>query len=299
MDEGQQQTSGRELASKEEILAEFDRFWTTIDNEMTSKDPGRNGQSPYILVNYQHHAIPRTDMNVDRVICYRPAPTYDLSSIHIPVICRPDTGLWGIPMDVSFEMLLVEARIWSHQQTRLFVPFMFLNGFNVEMVIINRSELMVTSNIGRFNSRPGPAPATAYSEYTKAMQRMPYFMNLPAEKFGHVCAYSHKPQGFKFTPQGDKFAMAAVDECCQGTFKMDGVSYFIGGTSRRLDHIIYGTFNGHQVVLKIAWVPANEPAVFAADAIAAPRVFQRGIIVKNYAGFRMEFIIFKDTSTTA
>ncbi|ORX74976.1 hypothetical protein DL89DRAFT_25396 [Linderina pennispora] len=294
--------SDDELMSRGQLLSLFTGLWDVYTWTCRISLYGRQSALPYKLVSYQARCIPGTNRNADFLICYSTAPMYDFYSAHSAVVCRQTTPTDTIPDDALEEMGILALEIWKHQPTRLTVPILLLHGVKIRIVKFNRDGNL-HSLVGKYVDPQGSEVVDFFGDCKELMVNLCRVFSLPANEFGHVCEYSHKPKGYRFEPHGNEYKMSAVDKCGKDTFIVSIVgrgNYTLAG---RHDHIIYGKFNSHAAVLRVSWIPADQPVEYTPDykigssaLNAKPKVLQCGTVVKDIARHRMEFIIYEDTA---
>ncbi|KAJ1718643.1 hypothetical protein LPJ53_006401, partial [Coemansia erecta] len=198
------------------------------------------------------------------------------------------------------------SAIWACQPTRKFVPAFFLHSSHLWLILFFRDawvrvdlgDICYTVESGIFNS------STAVHSTLKVFW---FLLTLPAKDFGHFCDVTGLVTRLRFRLLASGNGSAIVENVLTNISDQKDLLRKVKPIHQPVS--IYGNvaylykaaFNGQDVILKMAWARVgrtSEGAVYdllhRREVLGVPVVYDSGILIPDFRGFRLEYLIVED-----
>ncbi|KAJ2366051.1 hypothetical protein IW150_006047, partial [Coemansia sp. RSA 2607] len=164
----------------------------------------------------------------------------------------------GLPDEVLGQMAYCAQCVWNEQFTRIFVAVIFLHGTKIDIFVFAR------------------------------------------KRFGHFTNVSDLVRFLHFDGQKRYATVKRVDCEKDSTVKITGRISRAVDIWRRAAYLLKVLYQGKEAVLKLSWIPVSRQpegvlydlmsqSCHGVDYIA--KVFCSGILISNFLGYRLEFIL--------
>ncbi|KAJ2034025.1 hypothetical protein H4S04_004675 [Coemansia sp. S16] len=223
----------------------------------------------------------------------------EFHSVHALLEAQLEPSLDATSPDVLGKMADLATSVWEAQPTRLFVPFLYLHGPMVSLVLFARGGYYCTT-IGRlFHTSLDPS-TDDISDVGDTLRYLWFLMTLPSDRFGHIVDVSVPATGLIFT----KFHGATTVAASRDSGSKLGFQQRIPLPVSLLDfqsYLFKTQYHGQPAMLKLAWSPTYrlpEAAVYdwllSNGCGAVPKVFESSIIANDVFGYRLEYLLIED-----
>ncbi|KAJ2384356.1 hypothetical protein H4S02_004855, partial [Coemansia sp. RSA 2611] len=225
----------------------------------------------------------------------------EFHSVHALLEARVEPSLEATSPDVLGKMAGLALRAWEAQPTRLFVPFLYLHGPNVSLVLFARGGYYCTT-IGRLFHTSCDPSLDDIRDVGDTLRYLWFLMTLPADRFGHFVDVSIPSTGLTFSRvygtanpsvvmgRGDGSALELLQRISLPASLLDFQSY-----------LFKTQYRGQPAMLKLVWTPTYRlPEVSMYDWLlsngcnAVPKVLESSIVASDVFGCRLEYIVMED-----
>ncbi|KAJ2688496.1 hypothetical protein IWW39_002188 [Coemansia spiralis] len=225
----------------------------------------------------------------------------EFHSVHALLEARVEPSLEATSPDVLGKMAYLALRAWEAQPTRLFVPFLYLHGPNVSLVLFARGGYYCTT-IGRLFHTSCDPSLDDIRDVGDTLRYLWFLMTLPADRFGHFVDVSIPGTGLTFSRvydtanpsvvmgRGDGSALDYLQRIPLPVSLLDFQSY-----------LFKTQYHGQPAMLKLVWTPTYRlPEVSMYDWLlsngcnAVPKVLESSIVASDVFGYRLEYIVMED-----
>ncbi|KAJ1865202.1 hypothetical protein LPJ73_000075 [Coemansia sp. RSA 2703] len=220
-------------------------------------------------------------------------------------------------------MVEYATHIWKAQPTRLFVPLFFLNGDQMSLLIFARGNYY-RIELGKF-FRTKTSPSIMDIDLVKnTLTVMWYLIRQPPHRFGHAADVTNNFDYLTFGGTKKKATMETIDlrefsrivtsdnnEIADTASPNDRDSRIAISIEKtidkpvqifgRLGYVFRVKYGNRRAILKLMWTPADGVSEsFTYDVLRyagvkhIPEVFSSGILVKDFCGYRFEYILLED-----
>ncbi|KAJ1856386.1 hypothetical protein LPJ76_002548 [Coemansia sp. RSA 638] len=206
----------------------------------------------------------------------------------------------SLPNVVLGQLAEYARTVWTEQPTRTFVPVILLHGANMTLFVFARSGYYrVEMGIYLFTKVTGsPEDTLRLLQY---LQDLWFLLKQPPDRFGHFADVSidYKSLRFSGSLQDSRVELARFGNTLDvklGTRIARDVPLI-----RRTAYLIKATYCNKPAVLKYLWTPVDrlpEGAVYSVlelhEVSCLPKIYSSGILVKNFFGYRLEYLLMDD-----
>ncbi|KAJ2744165.1 hypothetical protein GGI20_003203, partial [Coemansia sp. BCRC 34301] len=194
----------------------------------------------------------------------------------------------------------------EHQPTRMFSPVLFLDGYNVDLLIFTHRGYYKAS-VGQILYTSDREKMSKRRQVAKSLQRLWFLLTLPANEFGFLFDSQTIPECLRF----DTRTVPATMEEASGD--ADGIMVIhmgkpIGRPARitgRCAYLFNAQYNGEPAILKLSWTRTDrlpEGAVYSVlekhGVSNIPKIFASGILIENFDDYRLEFLVMEYCGTS-
>ncbi|KAJ2497697.1 hypothetical protein GGH96_004880 [Coemansia sp. RSA 1972] len=209
-----------------------------------------------------------------------------------------------LPDEVLGQLAEYARVVWKEQPTRTFVPVILLHDVNMTLFIFARS--------GYYRAEMGTylfsdAEGQQYNPFESLLflQDLWFLMIQPPNRFGHFADASIKYMYLHFSGGvlNSEVEVAGVGN----TFDVELGNRIAKDIPlmRRAVYLFRATYKNKPAVLKYSWTPVDrlpEGAVYRVlvlrDISRIPEIYSSGILVKNFFGYRLEYLLMEDCGET-
>ncbi|KAJ2412570.1 hypothetical protein GGI10_003602 [Coemansia sp. RSA 2530] len=225
----------------------------------------------------------------------------EFHSVHALLEARVEPSLEATSPDVLGKMADLALRAWEAQPTRLFVPFLYLHGPNVSLVLFARGGYYCTT-IGRLFHTSCDPSLDDIRDVGDTLRYLWFLLTLPADRFGHFVDVPIPGTGLTFSRvygtanpsvvmgRGDGSALELLRRIPLPASLLDFQSY-----------LFKTQYRGQPAMLKLVWTPTYRlPEVSMYDWLlsngcnAVPKVLESSIVASDVFGYRLEYIVMED-----
>ncbi|KAJ2587119.1 hypothetical protein H4R99_008251, partial [Coemansia sp. RSA 1722] len=296
------------------LLSELKRIINTAANNNTPLKEFMDFSPRYRVVDHQKTKVAQSLHKPDLAFYFQKEWTIGFKVIGLVLEAKIDPTLSQIPDDTLGQLADYGNALWMAQPTRTFAPVLYLHGPYLELILFYRSG-WYRVEIGNICLLSHTTDQTDLDDIHSCFQQLMFLTNLPLESFGHFCGVSELVTELFFAPRLISDASVAGDTVLKtaGTASLANsvcvkirspmtLPISIYGRVGYLYHVVY---SGKRAVLKMAWSPANrtpEGAVY--DLLHrhhikhVPKVYNRGILIENLDGYRLEYLVIEDCGQT-
>ncbi|KAJ2654111.1 hypothetical protein IW148_006435 [Coemansia sp. RSA 1199] len=138
-------------------------------------------------------------------------------------------------------------------------------------------------------------------ELLQFLQKLWFLLKQPPDRFGHFVDVSIEYNSLRFSGglQDSRVELAGLDEDLDVELG-DRIARDVP-LIRRTAYLIKATYRNMPVVLKYSWTPVDrlpEGAVYRVlelhEVSCLPKIYSSGILVKNFFGYRLEYLLMDD-----
>ncbi|KAJ2471798.1 hypothetical protein EV174_005910, partial [Coemansia sp. RSA 2320] len=263
---------------------------------------------------HQSRVIPGSLLHKADVVFYYPYALNDKTSVHLALKakCNQIAGEIG---EVTLKQIAdYQSSIWKAQSARSFVPVLLLHGAALEVVVFTHNK-WYRVELGSICHEQANCRWLDIELIDQTMTRLQLLLSLPPEKFGHFCDVR---KGFGYLQfdhgSGDSSARATAtalgndDDCDDGDDSLVELGKQIEQPvypRGRLAHVFSVDYNRGPATLKLSWTPIDrmpEGAIYEflekAGVENIPRVYDKGLLMSNFFGCRLEYLILEHCGTS-
>ncbi|KAJ2862852.1 hypothetical protein GGH94_004007 [Coemansia aciculifera] len=285
-------------ATSASLARAFRDIWDYVGHAGKAVYPVAELASEYRFSDQRTMRVGGVPVKPDGVFYYPMYLGSEFHSVHALLEAQLESNLDATSPDVLGKMADLAVSAWEAQPTRLFVPFLYLHGPDVSLVLFARSGYYCTT-IGRLfhTSRDPSTDDTCDVEDT--LRYLWFLMTLPSDRFGHIVDVSSPDSGLRFS-------------------KARGVSVAVGrGNDSAVDfqqriplpvslfdfqsYIFRMHYHGQPAMLKLVWSPTCRlPEAVMYDWLlnngcnAVPKVYESLVIADDVFGYRLEVLLIED-----
>ncbi|KAJ1855180.1 hypothetical protein LPJ76_003499, partial [Coemansia sp. RSA 638] len=208
--------------------------------------------------------------------------------------------------DVVLGQLAEYARtVWTEQPTRIFVPVILLHGANMTLFVFARSGYYRVE-MGTYLFTNAVRPQYKALAIMRFLQKLWFLIIQPPDRFGHFADVSidYKSLRFLGSVLDSKVEVAGSGKTLDVKLG-DRIARDVP-LIRRTAYLIKATYCNKPVVLKYSWTPVDrlpEGAVYRVlelhEVSCLPKIYSSGILVKNFFGYRLEYLLMEDCGESA
>ncbi|KAJ2886672.1 hypothetical protein H4R27_000461 [Coemansia aciculifera] len=193
------------------------------------------------------------------------------------------------------------------QPTRRYIPVFFLYGHKLDLIIFTHR--------GYFRTYIGPVlfrtddhnREITSDNIGKSLRQLWFFMTLPVDRCGFLFRSPKVPTRWRLDTTTVPAAITSLDgQPKEATgFGSQDTDVLVGDPisrpvriAGRCTYLFNATYKGKAAVTKLSWIPTNrmpEGAVYRVleghGVPNLPKVHKSGIIIKNFDGYRLEFLV--------
>ncbi|KAJ2656123.1 hypothetical protein IW148_005772 [Coemansia sp. RSA 1199] len=203
--------------------------------------------------------------------------------------------------DVVLGQLAEYARtVWTEQPTRTFVPVILLHGANMTLFVFARSGYYRVE-MGTYLFTNAVRPQYKALAIMRFLQKLWFLIIQPPDRFGHFADVSIDYKSLRFLG-------SVLDSRVEVAGSGKTLDVKLGDRIardvpliRRTAYLIKATYCNKPVVLKYSWTPVDrlpEGAVYRVlelhEVSCLPKIYSSGILVKNFFGYRLEYLLMDD-----
>ncbi|KAJ2392465.1 hypothetical protein GGI05_002662 [Coemansia sp. RSA 2603] len=226
-----------------------------MDNSDFSRYPCAQPRERIKLVNYDKDKVANTHTKLEYAFYYTGYESENFGSAHIIMEAKQAQFEDGLPDEVLGQMAYCAQCVWNEQFTRIFVAVIFLHGTKIDIFVFARSGYQRVA-LGQLIHN-----ASCYTRYATVKR---------------------------------------VDCEKDSTVKITGRISRAVDIWRRAAYLLKVLYQGKEAVLKLSWIPVSRQpegvlydlmsqSCHGVDYIA--KVFCSGILISNFLGYRLEFIL--------
>ncbi|KAJ2629314.1 hypothetical protein GGF44_004297, partial [Coemansia sp. RSA 1694] len=232
---------------------------------------------------------------------YPKYPGCEFYSVHALLEAQSEPSLSATSPDVLVKMAGLAQRAWETQPTRLFVPFFYLHGPDVSLVLFARSGYYCVT-IGRLFHTSSDPSTDDVCDIEDTLRYLWFLLTLPSDRFGHIADVSVPATGLKFTklPGSPIAAVAAIRGDASVLEFVHGIALPVSLFDFQ-SHIFKTHYHGQPAMLKLVWTPTfrlPEAAMYdwllSNRCSAVPEVYESSIIASDVFGYRLEYLMMED-----
>ncbi|KAJ2113771.1 hypothetical protein IW146_003602 [Coemansia sp. RSA 922] len=222
----------------------------------------------------------------------------EFHSVHALLEAQLEPNLDATSPDVLGKMADLATSVWEAQPTRLFVPFLYLHGPMVSLVLFARGGYYCAT-IGRLFHTSSDPSTDDISDVGDTLRYLWFFMTLPSDRFGHIVDVSVPAAGIRFS----KFhgATVAVGKGDGSVVDFQQRILLPASLFDFQSYLFKSQYRGWPAMLKLVWSPTYrlpEAAVYdwllSNHCNAVPNVFESSIIANDVFGYRLEYLWIED-----
>ncbi|KAJ2819926.1 hypothetical protein GGI24_004639 [Coemansia furcata] len=214
----------------------------------------------------------------------------ELHSVHAFLEAQLEPNLDATPPDVLGKMADLAVSTWEAQPTRTFVPFFYMHGPDISLVLFARSGYYFTT-IGRLFYTSSDPSTDDICDVRDTLRYLWFLLTLPSNRFGHFIDVSVPTTGLNLKKfGGTDSTLDFLQRIPLSVSLLDFQSYVFKTQYRR-----------RSAMLKLVWTPTYRlPEAFMYtwllkhDITAVPRVYESTIIADNIFGYRLEYLLIED-----
>ncbi|KAJ1922658.1 hypothetical protein GGI09_001073 [Coemansia sp. S100] len=289
------------LATSATMARAFRDIWDYVRHASKAVYPVAEPASEYRFSDQRTMQMGGVPVTPDGVFYYPMYLGSEFHSVHALLEAQLEPNLDATSPDVLGKMADLAMSVWEAQPTRLFVPFLYLHGPMVSLVIFARSGYYCTT-IGRLFHTSHDPSTDDISDVGDTLRYLWFLMTLPSDRFGHIVDVSVPAIGLIFT-KFHSAATAAVAASRDSGPEL-GFQQRIPLPVSLLDfqsYLFKTQYHGQPAMLKLVWSPTYrlpEAAVYdwllSNGCSAVPKVFESSIIANDVFGYRLEYLLIED-----
>ncbi|KAJ2787533.1 hypothetical protein GGI15_000664 [Coemansia interrupta] len=269
-----------------------------VDSDF-SRCPDAKPREHFLLENHETNSVAGTLAKPDYVLYYEGYERSDFGSAHVIIEAKLAQFDCNLPVEVLGQIGYYAKCVWEKQFTRTFVPVILLHGTKVDLCLFSRSGYSRVP-LGRFIKDPKKHIEGFERTIATTIRKLWFFLIQPSERFGHFVNVSSKPRYLLFNRE-KRYATvkrAALD--CDSSVRVTGRIDRKVEVSHRVAYLLNVRYQGEEAVLKLSWLPVKrQPEGVLYDLLnggnhrvdCIPKVFRSGILVSDFLGYRLEFIL--------
>ncbi|KAJ1645719.1 hypothetical protein LPJ64_002736, partial [Coemansia asiatica] len=235
-------------------------FWEMLASMETKAGASGVPEMPYIRKDYQDTKILGIDLKPDIAFFHEETRTNSIHTVHM-VLEAKASKIDENPGDQTMGQILDYVyNLWNTQITRKFVPILLLHGPFVTLFAFTRNR-SIRVEIGQI---------------------------FPSQSKGK-------------SMESVMATVGTVKKNGSGRFAIEKIVDREVSLYGRVAYIATGKFDGEAAVLKLSWtsvdrLPENAAyEILLRDGIEGiPKMFRRGLLIEDFGGFRLEFVIMED-----
>ncbi|KAJ1724400.1 hypothetical protein LPJ53_001356, partial [Coemansia erecta] len=240
-----------------------------------------------------------THAKPDYVLYYEGYERRDFRSAHIIIEAKLAQFDDDLPVEVLGQMAYYAKCVWETQFTRTFVPVVLLHGTKADLCLFARSGYSRVP-LGQFIKDAKQLISSIERTIASTIRKLWFFLIQPSERFGHFVNVSSKPRYLRFNGDKCHATIEQGDRDRNSSIRVTGKIDRKMEVSRRAAYLLKVRYQGKDAVLKLSWIPVNrQPEGVLYDLLSGgshkvdciPTVFNSGILVPNFLGYRLEFIL--------
>ncbi|KAJ2102822.1 hypothetical protein GGI09_001010 [Coemansia sp. S100] len=285
-------------ATSASMARAFRDIWDYIGHACKAVYPVAEPISEYRFSDQRTMRASGVPAKPDGVFYYPKCLGSKFHSVHALLEAQLDPELDATSPDVLGKMADLATSVWEAQPTRLFVPFLYLHGTMVSLVLFARGGYYCAT-IGRLFHTSSDPSTDDISDVGDTLRYLWFFMTLPSDRFGHIVDVSVPAAGIRFSK--DSGATIAVGK---GDGSVVDFQQRIPLPVSLLDfqsYLFKTQYHGQPAMLKLVWSPTYrlpEAAVYdwllSNGCGAVPKVFESSIIASDVFGYRLEYLLIED-----
>ncbi|KAJ2783693.1 hypothetical protein GGI15_002487 [Coemansia interrupta] len=254
----------------------------------------------YEFVNHESRHISGKEAKPNGVVYYGNYIEQNPSSIHVIVEAKVKEYANG-PSGEALGQIADYARlVWQHQPTRMFVPVLFLHNVYADLVLFARYGYRY-ARLGHYISKAEENDDHATMRVLDTIRRLWFFFIQPPERFGHIVDVSREVKYLRFEGNTRSTIILRDTTVSDNTIEIGERIETKVAVHRRTAFLLKVKYRGHAAVLKLAWTPVErQPEGALYDVLkrqridCVPEVYRSGIVIPDFLGYRLEFILMED-----
>ncbi|KAJ2722428.1 hypothetical protein GGI07_003326 [Coemansia sp. Benny D115] len=290
--------------NESQLFREFTNTWESLTEEYIIKFKNLNPLSAYQFANFENARVPDSNIKPDGVLFLASTDDKTVADIHILFEAKISEYSSTPPQDVIGQMAEYSRDVWSAQPTRTFVPVFLLHGGKLSLFVFLRSDVL-RINLGYIFYKNPKVYTSHKSDVAECLMRLMFLTQQTPKNFGHFADLQAFPSYMMFS--GDKHQKEAK---ISKTLKSGAVAIKerIERTvplRLRAAYLYRAEWEDKKVVLKLSWTPHDrqpEGAIYdilkCNNVSGIPEIYDSGILIKNFFGYRLEYILMEDCGAT-
>ncbi|KAJ2719023.1 hypothetical protein GGI07_005460 [Coemansia sp. Benny D115] len=290
-------------ANESQLFREFTNTWKRLTDEYKVKFKDLDPLSAYKFANFENARVSDSNIKPDGVLFL--ASTIDKTVANIHILFEAKISEYSsTPQDVLGQLAEYSREVWSAQPTRTFVPVFLLHGRMLSLFVFLRSDVL-RINLGYIFYENPEECTSQISDVAECLMRLMFFTQQTPKTFGHFADLHAFPSFMMFSgekhqkeagiPKSRKSGAVAIMERIERTVPL----------LRRAAYIYKVEWNDMKAVLKLSWTPHDrqpEGAIYDIlkrnNVSGIPEIYDSGILIKNFFGYRLEYILMEDCGAT-
>ncbi|KAJ2032082.1 hypothetical protein IWW57_000396, partial [Coemansia sp. S610] len=193
--------------------------------------------------------------------------------------------------------------LWECQPTRTFVPILFLHKSELDLFVFTRK--------GYFRASIGTVLLTEHCDreimstrISQSLQHLWFLLTLPANRFGFLFNSPAIPVNLKIDTSAIPTTVEETGNLGDDSVHVEAPIARPVSIVGRCSYLFNAKYGGESAVLKLTWTRTGrlpEGAVYRVlehhGVSNIPKIFKSGVIVKDFAGYRLEFLVMEHCGT--
>ncbi|KAJ2748447.1 hypothetical protein GGI19_006109, partial [Coemansia pectinata] len=285
-------------ATSASLARAFRDIWDYVGHAGKAVYPVAELASEYRFSDKRTMRVGGRSVKPDGVFYYSMYLDNEFHSVHALLEAQLESNLDATSPDVLGKMADLAVSVWEAQPTRLFVPFLYLHGPKVSLVLFARSGYYCTT-IGRLFHTSNDPSTDNICDVGDTLHYLWFLMTLPSDCFRHIVDVSIPATGLSFTRlhgasvavgRGNGSALDLLQRIPLQVSLLDFQSY-----------LFRTHYHGQPAMLKLVWSPTcrlPEAVMYdwllSSGCSAVPKVYESSIIAGDVFGYRLEFLLIED-----
>ncbi|KAJ2001325.1 hypothetical protein GGI04_003786, partial [Coemansia thaxteri] len=269
---------------------------------------GKYSESPFSPTDYQNRPVSGSTLKPDIVFFGKTAAKHSFGTAHLIVEAKAQMTTNEAYSNHLGQLADYALAVRKEQPMRRFVPLLFLIGSHLDLLVFTHAGYYKTA-IGPilYDSDMRKANVRFRADVASSLHTLWFLLTLPSCKFGHLVQSPGVPKSLLVVP-GELASIDFDGDNSEGECLV--LKYCIPRSTRitgRCTYLLNASFRDRDVVLKMSWTRVNrlpEGAVYEvlnarkptdtggeASVQGIPTVFASGIIVDDFDGYRLEFLV--------
>ncbi|KAJ2027756.1 hypothetical protein IWW57_002461 [Coemansia sp. S610] len=266
--------------------------------------PKQYSRTPYTLITSQDYPADEFPPPPDAGFVLDEWSDLGFGNLHIPLKAEEHASEPRAYDDYIGHVAEYALSAWENQPARIFVPVFFLHGDKLDLFVFTRRGYYLTS-IGPVLHMEHCDREEMSARFGCSLCRLWFLLTLPVEQFGLFGATQGTVGQLKLDTSTTPATVTEGSYLDDTTVNVERpVAHsvpIIGNCTYHID----ASYGEEKAVLKLTWARTDqlpEGVVYRVleyhGVSNIPKLFQSGVIVKDFAGYRLEFLVMEHCGTS-